>query len=79
MGFEQDDSADEEEQDRVAQAVQLLMDCVADMVLHEGVENMQQMTSGGMSLFPSHRPKTIRGKFPSRMGGGQSLTEPKSL
>ena len=69
----QDDSGDEDEQDRVAHAVQLLMDCVADMVVHEGVENMGKMTAGGMSLYPPHRPKYVRGQFPEKMGGGQPL------
>lgn len=55
----------------MAQAVQLLMDCIADMILHEGVETMRQMTAAGMSLHPEKRPKTVRGKFPADMGGGE--------
>ena len=70
----QDDSGDEEEQERVAQEVQLLMDCVADMVVHEGVQNMGQMTEAGMTLFPEHKPKFVRGRFPDHMGGGENVT-----
>ena len=70
----QEDLGDEEEQERVAQEVQLLMDCVADMVVHEGVQNMGQMTQAGMTLFPERRPKFVRGQFPDHMGGGETLS-----
>ena len=35
------DSDDEDEQAEVMQQAQLLMDCVADLVTHEGVDGMQ--------------------------------------
>ncbi len=78
-GFLQEDSGDEEEQERVAQEVQLLMDCVADMVVHEGVQNMGQMTQAGMTLFPEHKPKFVRGHFPDHMGGGRDSWQSKGL
>ena len=56
----------------MAQEVQLLMDCVADMVVHEGVQNMGQMTQAGMTLFPESRPRFVRGQFPDHMGGGKT-------
>lgn len=47
------------------------MDCVADMVIHEGIQNMEKMTEAGMTLFPEHKPKFVRGQFPNDMGGGE--------
>jgi hypothetical protein len=70
------ESDDEGEQDNVAHSAQLLMDCIADMVAHEGVTRMQHMVQGGATLFPKDHPTVVRGRFPDDMGGGTPLPLP---
>ena len=73
------DSEDEEEQHLVTAKAQLLMDCVSDMITHEGLEGMQSMLEAGMKLQPSSRPTKVTGTLPPEMGGGSWLSIPYHL
>lgn len=68
-----DKGSEEEREDRVAREVQLLMDCVADMIVHEGMEGMLKMVNSGLSLYPEISPRCVRGNLPDHMGGGESI------
>ena len=57
------------------QEAQLLMDCIADMVLHEGMDAMRKMVAGSIWLWPRSRPHCVRGHLPDELGGGA----PRSL
>ncbi|KAK9823922.1 hypothetical protein WJX72_006365 [[Myrmecia] bisecta] len=66
-----EDSEDEDEQRAVMTRAQVLMDCIADMVVVEGLEGMQQLIAGGMRLveLPSGGLQ-VRGETPEELGGG---------
>ena len=55
----------------MAGRAQLLMDCVSDMITHEGLEGMQKMVECGLKLHPYDKPLTVKGQLPSDTGGGE--------
>lgn len=68
------DPDDEVEQDLVAQKALLLLNCIVDMVLHEGVEGMQKMVERGMELKPRQWPTSVCGILPEELGGGMPIS-----
>lgn len=57
------ESDDEDEQRRVADKAQLLMDCISDMIQHEGMDGMKQMVQNGIRLHPLEDPSVVRGEM----------------
>lgn len=67
------DADDEEEQRQVSGRAQLLMDCISDMIIHEGIEGMQKMVENGVNLHPFQDPNVVRGELVLDSGLGTFL------